>query len=260
MAITINQKPCGWLWHWESGPGWVRDGREIRKLYDAGMEQLRVQLQDDGPIPVEQVKEWREDGKVKVWGAVGHVNEWESNPKGLAAWLKSERVRLSLTGLDCNFEEDVRGFDERSDGKWSAIFAPEMRRLCPTLPLHLDTYYGPAAAKNGINLGAYLAAGFKYTLQSYWGNGIWDDPPTRMVAWTSGANPRIPKAIVKPLHRVVAPDVGQFAGQLPNWEVVFSDWELSGLKGGGFYYIDGADFDLLLWLFKECIRRGVAYQ
>lgn len=253
MAPTIHQRVFGWLWHWRDGPGWVRDGAEIAKLRADGMRVLRVQLQDNGPIPVEQAKEWRDAG-VKVWGAVGHVDGRDA--KELAGWLKSERVRLSLTGLDCNFEEDVRAMDAASGGQWSKAFAAEARRLMPTLPMHLDTYYGPAAASPGINLGAYTKDnGFRLTLQSYWGDGVYDDPCTRMVQWTSGASPYIPKAIVKPLHRVVP----NSQGQMPDWDVVFSDWQASVLKGGGFYYIDGADFELLRWLTREALRRGCAY-
>jgi hypothetical protein len=123
--------------------------------------------------------------------------------------------------------------------------------------MHVDTYYGSAAATPGINLAPYLFPnGFRLTLQSYWGvDGLWDDPCTRMVQWTSGASPAWPKAKVKPLHRV-SPNS---AGQLPDWEVVFSDQKASGLKGFGMYYIDGADFDLLRWLTREAIRRGCAY-
>jgi hypothetical protein len=220
------------------------------------MRVIKVQLQDNGPIPVEQAKEWRDAG-FQVWGAVGHVDGWDASE--LARWLKSERVRLSLTGIDCNFEEDVRAMDAASGGLWSSQFASGARYLMPTLPMHLDTYYGSAAASPGIDLGAYKSNGFRLCLQSYWGEGIWDDPPTRMVQWTSGASPPWPKAYVKPLHRVVAPGSGQYAGQLPDWEKVLINSMIAGTKGIGFYYIDGADFDLLRWLTREAIRRGCAY-
>ena len=254
--ITIHQRVSGWLWNWKTGPGWCRDGVEIRKLYTDGMRVLRVQLQDNGPIPREQADEWRAAG-MKVWGAVGHVDG--RDPKELAAWLKAERVRLALTGMDCNFEEDVRRMDAESGGQWSITFASEARRLMPTLPMQIDTYFGPAAAMPGINLGAYKANGFRPLIQSYWGNGIWDDPPTHMVEWLGAASPSWPPALIKPVHRVVPPDTGEHAGQLPNWSVVFNDWRESGLKGGSYYYIDGADFELLRWLTRETIKRGCAY-
>ena len=88
---------------------------------------------------------------------------------------------------------------------------------------------------------------------------MWNDPPTRMVEWTSGASPPWSKAMVKPLHRVVRPDSGPDAGKLPDWDVVFADQRAAGLLGVGYYRIDGADFDLLRWLTREAIRRGCAY-
>lgn len=255
---TIHQRPFGWLWHWDTGPGWVRDGSEIAKLAQAGMKVLRVQCQDDGPIPVDQVREWRAAG-VQVWLAIGHVDG--RDPVELAQWMKNEQLRFlaegtSINGWDCNFEEDVRAMDAATNGQWSVKFCAEFRRLMPTMPAHLDTYYGSAAASPGINLSAYLAKGFRYTIQTYWGQeGLWNDPCTRIVGWTAGATPSIPKSIVKPLHRI-SPNT---AGQLPNWQEVFKDWQWSGLKGGGWYYIDGGDFDLLGWLVKESIKLRVCY-
>ena len=198
---TIHQRVNGWLWNWQTGPGWVRDGAEMAKLRSDGMRVLKVQLQDNGPIPREQCDEWRAAG-MKVWGAVGHVDG--RDPRELAAWLRAERVRLALSGLDCNFEEDVRAMDGNSGGQWSSDFAFEARRLMPTLPLHIDTYYGSAAASPGINLGPYQKNGFRLTLQSYWGDGVYDDPPPRMVRVDSRCFASWPKALVKPLHRVVA--------------------------------------------------------
>lgn len=256
MTPTIHQRVNAWLWHWATGPGWVRDGSEMAKLRQDGMRVLKVQLQDDGPIPQEQAQEWRDAG-LKVWGAVGHVDG--RDPGELAYWLKAERVRLSLTGLDCNFEEDVRALDAASGGVWSKDFADRARILMPYLPMHIDTYYGSAAASPGINLAPYKANGFRLTLQSYWGEGIWDDPPTNMVKWTSGASPPWPKAVVKPLHRVVAPGSGPYAGQLPDWNIVFGNQKVAGLLGVGFYHIDGADFELVRWLTREALKRGVAY-
>ena len=149
----------------------------------------------------------------------------------------------------------MRRLDADSGGQWSVQFATEARRLMPTLPLHLDTYYGSAAASPGINLGPYKQQGFRLTLQSYWGDGVWDDPPTRMVQWTATAAPPWPRAYVKPLHRVVP----NSASKLPDWKVVFADHRASGCKGVGWYYIDGADYDLLRYLTREAIRTGCAY-
>jgi hypothetical protein len=257
--MTIHQGMQGYLWHWRTGPGWCRDGAEIRKLKNAGMKTLKVQLQDDGDIPRDQVDEWRIDGGVQVWGMYWPQGQplnaggtWD--PSEAATWLRSERVRLALKGLDCNHEDPVRRLDLDTGGEWSDIFASRLRALCPSLPLHLDSYFGAAAG--GINLGAYKVRGFRFCWQSFWGSeGIWDDPPTRMVQWGEGAQPRIPKSVIKPIFRVAKNN----QGQLPDFErVVFPNWRLSGCLGGAYYYIDGADFDWLLWLYKEAIRRGLA--
>ena len=54
---------------WATGPGWCRDGSEMAKLRSDGMRVLKVQLQDNGPIPRDQADEWRAAGM--VWSAVG---------------------------------------------------------------------------------------------------------------------------------------------------------------------------------------------
>jgi hypothetical protein len=253
VTPTIHQRVHGYLWNWATGPGWARDGSEIAKLSADGMRVLKVQLQDNGPIPVEQAQEWRGAG-MKVWGMVGHVDGRE--PLELAAWLKAERVRLSLTGLDFNFEEDVRAMDAATNGQWSVEFTREARRLMPTLPMHLDTYYGPAAATPGINLGAYKAIGCRFSIQTFWGpEGLWDDPPTNMVKWCAGASPVIPRAIVKPILRT-APNN---SGKLPDYDVAIADWKASGCRGGALYPIESYDFDKLRALIRKLIAAGVAY-
>lgn len=255
MAITIHQRVHGYLWNWQTGPGWCRDGAEIAKLRSDGMRVLKVQLQDNGPIPVEQAKEWRDAG-MKVWGMVGHVNNWERDPEGLAAWLKAERVRLALAGLDCNFEDEVNGFDLRSNGQWSVRFAKEARRLMSALPLHLDSYWGPMGG--GINLGAYKASGFRFSVQTFWGQPpvIWADAPTNIVRKGLGAQPVIPKALIKPIFLLVP---GK-DGEMLDLDMAFADAKIAGTKGCGFYYIDGAaSLDVVRDWTRRAIAAGVAY-
>ncbi len=252
---TIHQRVAGFLWHWRDGPGWVRNGAEIAKLRASGMRVLRVQLQDDGPIPRALCDEWRAAG-MKVWGAVRPSHAplggtiWD--PIEAARWIRQERVRLALTGMDLNFEREVRDADNATGGQWSSTFWAEYRRLCPTLPTHLDTVYGDFAG--GIN--NVYTPGARFSVQTYWGpEGLWDDPPTNIVRWCAGAQPAIPKAIIKPIFRVSPNN----AGQLPDWNVVFDDTVKAGTKGCCFYYIDGADFELLRRLTREAIVRGCAY-
>jgi len=253
---TIHQRLYGFIWNWKTGPGWARDGSEIHKLRLDGMKGIKVQLQDNGPIPVEQAQEWRDAG-MAVWGMVGHVEG--RDPPELAAWLKSERVRLSLTGLDLNFEEDVRAMDAASNGQWSVKFTTEARRLMPTLPMHLDTYFGPAAATLGINLGAYKAIGCRFSIQTFWGppaTNVWDDPPTNIVKWCAGANPTIPRAIVKPILQTAPRD----DGALPDYDLAIADWKASGCIGGSLYPIESyPDFGQLRALVRKLIAAGVAY-
>jgi len=234
----------------------------MAKLRTDGMRVLRVQLQDDGPLDPENVKLWRALG-FKVWGAVRPSNQPLHNgtwtPHEAAEFFRDEKLRMiragtNLAGADWNFEREVRDADNATTphGQWSAQFVPYFRSFCPTLPAHLDSVYGDFAG--GIN--NVYTPGIRFSVQTYWGaEGLWDDPPTNIVKWCAGAQPVIPKAVVKLLVRVVP----NSAGQLPDWEAVFSDWKASGLLGGSWYYIDGADFDLVRWLTREAIRRGCAY-
>jgi hypothetical protein len=259
MAITRHQRVYGYLWHWESGPSWFRNPPELAPLRQAGMYGLRVQVQDDGQIPRALVDGWRSVG-FKVDGMIGHVHEWEVNPEGLAAWMKAERNRLALSGWDCNFEDEVNGFDARSNGQWSVRFANELRRLHPTLPLYLDSYWGPMGDK--INLGAYKARGFRFNVQTFWTekddvDGLWNDPTTNIVRKGSGAQPVIPRAVLKPIFRVASNN----AGQLPDWDVVFTDTKIAGTKGCSFYYLDGApSLDYVCDLTRRAISSGAAYR
>jgi hypothetical protein len=253
MALTIHQRVHGYLWHWKDGPGWVRDGAQIARLRQAGMRVLKVQLQDDGEIPTDQAKEWRDAG-MKVWGMVGHVDG--RDPIELAQWLKGERSRLFLAGLDCNYESDVLRMDTETHGQWSAIHAAECRRLMPTLPLHLDSYWGPMGA--GINLGAYKANGFRFSVQTAWGQPpvLWADPPTNIVKKGLGAQPVIPKAIIKPIFFIVP---GEGGANL-DMNMAYADAKAAGTLGCGLYYIDGAQsIDEVIDWTKRAIQAGVAY-
>jgi hypothetical protein len=225
-----------------------------------------VQLQDDTAdtgeeLTPEQTKEWRDAGP-KVWGMC-----WPQGPplapKGVtwdpfaaAEWIASERRRLSLTGMDLNFEGPVLQADIDTGGEWSQALCANLRLRCPTLPIHFDSYKGSAAAMPGIPLDAYSSIGCRFAIQTFWGaEGLWDDPPTQIVKWMAGASPPIHKRFVKPVIRVTPNN----EGKLPIWEEVFANWFQSGCKGGGFYYIDGADFDLLRQLIRLSISRGCAY-
>lgn len=254
---TIHQRLMLHVWHWSSGPGWVRNADDMRHLFEDGAKVVKLQLQDDGPVPLWYVQMLRSVG-FKTWGMVGHVDG--RDPLELAAWLKAERVRLSLTGLDLNFEEDVRAMDAASGGQWSVKFCTEARRLMPTLPMHLDTYHGPAAASPGINLGAYKnIAGCRFSIQTFWGppaTNVWDDPPTNIVKWCAAANPTIPRAIVKPILQMAPRD----DGTLPDYDVAIADWKASGCKGGSLYPIESyPDFEGLRALVRKIIAAGCAY-
>src|SRR3990167_8383228 len=98
--FTIHQRVHLFLWNWDTGPGWCRnhEAAEWQALWDAGARVIRVQLQDNGPVPRWLVEGWKARGW-RVWGAVGHVDG--RDPIGLASWLRSEKVRLGLQGLDC---------------------------------------------------------------------------------------------------------------------------------------------------------------
>lgn len=254
MSITIHQRVHGWLWHWRTGPGWIRD-EQIRELRRAGMRALRVQLQDDGEIPRDLVDFWTGCG-FKVWGAVRpsnaplHNGTW--TPEETAAFIKRERVRLGLHGVDLNFEREVRDADASSGGNWSARFVPEFRRLCPTLPAALDTVYGDFAG--GIN--NVYTPGIRFNVQTYWGaEGIWDDPPTNIVKWIAGAQPVIPKANTKPLYRTVRNN----AGEVVNRATAIADQHAAGLIGASLYYIDGTPLDELVAWTKALIDARCAY-
>ena len=192
MAPTIHQRVNGWLWSWATGPGWCRDGSEMAKLRSDGMRVLKVQLQDNGPIPRDQADEWRAAG-MKVWGAVGHVDG--DDPTELARWLKGERNRLALAGLDCNFESDVLNHDAASGGQWSVKFAnegPPTHAYSADAPEHLLWDSGGLA---GDQLGRVRADVQRLSADpaKLTGNTVWNDPPTRMVEWTSGASPPWPR-------------------------------------------------------------------
>jgi len=106
--------------------------------------------------------------------------------------------------MDFNFEDEVRRADlESADGfTWSEPMARAWRAQRPKMATALDTYYGAAAG--GMNLGAYMPTrGFRMNVQTYWGSeGIYDDPVPRIVEWCKGAQPSIPKSIIKPVARV----------------------------------------------------------
>lgn len=232
--MTIHQRPIGYLLGWKTGPGWVRDGSQINRLVRAGMPAMKVQLQDSGPIPEDQAKEWRDAG-MQVWGMVGHVDG--RDPLELASWLKGERARLFLKGLDCNYEDEVNKMDRETNGQWSRTHAAECRRLMPTLPLHFDSYWGPMGDR--INLGAYKANGFRFCVQTAWGQPpiIWADPTTSIVQKGLGAQPIIPKSIIKPIFFIVP---GQ-GGEKLNPNIAIPNTKTAGTLGCGLYYMDGAE-------------------
>ena len=266
MAPTIHQRVAGYLWHWDTGPGWVRSpSAELKALRSDGMRVLKVQMQDDGPLPGPLVRMWRGLG-FKVWGMV-----WPQGPplsgsstwgaRETAEWFRAEKDRLvregaNLDGADFNFEQPVMQKDLESNGAWSMAFSNRFRELCPTLPAALDTYYGSAAG--GVNLGAYVVPGknFRLNVQTFWGpDGIYDDPAWRVVGWTSNAEPPIPKAQVKLITRVSPNN----QGQLPDFAQVIDDMVRQGLKGLQLYYIDGGNVDQMRGIVRAAIQRGAAY-
>lgn len=273
MAITRHQKVFYYVWHWNQGPGWWRhieylDVGGVKKPFATQLAPLTpdvfgliVQVQDDGKIPRDLADGWRGVG-LRVDGMVGHVHDWEQNPEGLAVWMKAERNRLALAGWDCNFEDEVNGFDERSKGQWSVRFANELRRLHPTLPLYLDSYWGPMGDK--INLGAYKARGFRFRVQTFWTehpsgtpNGVWDDPPTSIVVKGAGAQPVIPKALIKPTYRVGKNNAGQFV----DVQAAIADTKQADTKGCAFFPADAeGDFHTLVLMAKAALAGGIAYK
>lgn len=259
MAITIHQRVALWLWHWNTGPGWVRDAQsaELRSLKDAGARVIRVHLQDDGVLPRDLVDAWKAAGW-KVWGAFRPSHQplggvlWDATQA--AEWAASEKRRLGLHGLDANFEDEVRGGDLNSGGGWSEAFARRFRELCPTLPSALDTYYGSAAG--GMNLGAYVSRAFRMNVQTYWGaEGIYDDPVPRIVEWCKNAQPSIPKANVKPLFRVTRNNSGEQLLQ----SVAIGDSVRAGTKGAILYYLDGGDIEYMRHFVLNLIAAGASY-
>lgn len=255
--ITIHQRVHLWLWNWRTGPGWCRsaDALEWAQLRADGARAVRIQLQDNGSVWPGLVAGLKERGW-KVWGAMrpsyaplgGMI--WE--PVAAAEWAASEKRRLKLDGLDFNFEREVRDADKASGGAWSRAFVGRFRALCPTLPCALDTVYGDFAG--GIE--NVYTPGIRFNVQTYWGEeGIWDDPPTNILRWCAGAQPRIRKAIVKPVVRV-APNN---AGELPDPKAVIFDCQRAGMRGVVFYYVDGAPLPYLRAFIRDAIARGVAY-
>jgi len=260
MTPTIHQRVHLWLWHWRDGPGWCRNpgSSEWQALWDAGARVIRVHLQDDGPVPRELVDGWKARGW-KVWGCIrpsGSPLEPSGNiwtPHETAAFARSEKVRLALQGMDFNFEREVRDADTESGGMWSREFVPYFRSLCPTLSCVLDTNFGDFAG--GIN-NVYTTANFRFNVQTFWGvDGIWDDPTTNIVKWCAGAQPVIPKAIIKPIFRIV--DNNQ--GEILDPEVAISNTVLAGTKGAVLYHLDGGELDYTLNFVRRLIASGAAY-
>jgi hypothetical protein len=256
MAITRHQKVALYWWHWRTGPQNLPWG----EFWRDGARTVKIQLQDDGPLDPEVVKDLRARG-YKVDGMVWPQTEGTTwGPRETAEFFKAEKDRMvrhgtNLDGADFNFEDPVRWKDIDTSGAWSESFAKRFRELCPTLPAHLDTYYGSAAG--GMNLGAYTSRNFRMAIQSFWGpDGLYEDPIWRMVAWCKNAQPSIPKAQVKPVIRVSPNN----SGQLPPYAEVIQDAVNQGTKGIQFYYVDGADVDRLRDLIRTSISRGVAYK
>jgi hypothetical protein len=262
MAPTIHQRAHLILWNWRDGPGWCRDpgSPELRELYTAGARVLRVHLQDNGQIPRGLVDGWRAQGW-KVWG----MNRPSGDPLGgrvwgaeeTANWCLSERNRLGLQGMDFNFEEEVRAADVESNGSWSRSFTRRWRSIqWSGLPSHLDTYFGSFA---GGMENAYTPrpANFRMSVQTFWGQPpvIWADPPTRIVSWIKGAQPRIPPSVVKPIYLCVRKDNGEIIDP----QMAIEDQRLSGLKGLVLYYIDGGDVDWMCDFIRKALAAGVCY-
>jgi hypothetical protein len=111
----------------------------------------------------------------------------------------------------------------------------------------------------GINLGAYKNIGCRFSVQTFWGppaSNVWDDPPTNIVKKGQGAQPVIPKAIIKPIVQTAPRD----DGTLPDYDVVIADWKASGCKGGALYPIDSyPDFEGLRALIRKLVASGVTY-
>lgn len=262
MALpTIYQRIHLWLWHWKTGGV---DPSYLATLYEAGARVICVQLQDDGSLPREKVREWK--GLVEgsplfgkhfsVWGVVRPSGEplyapgspW--TPETVATWAAAEKARLGLNGLRFNLEDEVELQDMTSGGLWSSDFVEDWRKLCPRCPSILDTYKGAA----GMNLDAYRAAGFRLAIQTYDATGLWTDPVRDLVRWTGERG--WPRSYVRPVFQV-APFAGE---RLPSERAILSA-RAAGTKGISLYYVDGA-FDVLseylVPFCKEAISAGIA--
>lgn len=251
-GITIHQRVHLWLWHWRTG-GY--DAPVLKLLREDGARVLRVQLQDDGPIPRERVDLWKSLG-LRVWGAIrpsyDPLGPGTWTPRQTAEFARDEKRRLALDGMDFNFERDVMLADIETGGAWSAEFVSLFRSFCPTLPACLDTVFGDFAG--GIN--NVYTPGMRMNVQTYWGpEGTWDDPPTNIVKWCAGAQPVIAKANIKPVVRV-SPNT---AGELVSRATVIADCKAAGTKGIVFYYVDGAPLEHLRAFIRESIASGIAY-
>jgi len=244
-----------WLWHWRDGPGWVRSASdELRQLRADGAGVIRIQLQDDGEVPLWLVDLYKYFG-YKVWGAIRPSGDplggslW--SPWAAAGFGDSERRRLGLNGIDWNFEREVRLADAESGGAWSRQFKPAFRARQPRVACALDTVFGDFAG--GIE--NVYTPGFRMNVQTYWGGeGIYDDPVPKIVEWCAGAQPKISKAVVKPVFRVTRNN----NGELLDRSLAISDSKKAGTIGNVLYYIDGAEFDYLRAFVRESIAEGVA--
>jgi hypothetical protein len=262
---TVHQRAHLWLWHHRDGPGWCRnpESAEWKALWDAGARVIRVQLQDDWPVPRSLVDGWRDVGRVtgrpwKVWGAIRPSHEplggdiW--TPMQTADFAASEKRLLSLQGMDFNFEREVRDEDTASGGWWSGEFVSVFRRLWPNLPCALDTVFGDFAG--GINnVYTPAPAGMRMNVQTYWGpEGIYDDPVPNIVKWCAGASPSIPKSVIKPVFRVTRNN----SGELLDPALAIADCVKAGTVGLVLYYVDGADVSYLCSFIRDAIAAGAA--
>lgn len=219
------------------------------------MSWLRIQLQDNGQVPRWLVDMYRHLG-FRVGGMIRPSFQpiggplW--TPPQTAEFIAEEKRRLTLELTDENFEREVRDADSRGEN-WSAEYVSLAKELNPGLQRALDTNFGDFAG--GIE-NHYTPNGWRFNVQTFWGaNGIWDDPPTNIVRWCAGAQPRIPRNIIKPIFRVAPNDQGERC----DIDTALDDTVKAGTKGIVLYYLEGADVDYLTHFTREAIRRGVAY-